>query len=98
MLNKGKSMKIDKDHNQIDAQTKAQILSIVERVERLEAEKKAIADDIKEIFSEARAHGFDVKILKKVIKLRSISKEQRAEEEIILDLYMKAVQLEMTYE
>ncbi len=91
-------MKIDKDHNQIDAQTKAQILSIVERVERLEAEKKAIADDIKEIFSEARAHGFDVKILKKVIKLRSISKEQRAEEEIILDLYMKAVQLEMTYE
>lgn len=90
-------MNIDKDHNQIDAQTKAQILSIVERVEKLEAKKKEIAEDIKEVFAEAKGHGFDVKTLKKVIKIRAIPKEQRAEEELILDLYLRAVQLELEY-
>lgn len=70
---------------------KDQLKSIVERIERLEDEKKALADDIKEVFAEAKANGFDVKTLRKVISLRKQDKNERAEQEALLDLYLHAL-------
>ncbi|WP_291208968.1 DUF2312 domain-containing protein [Hyphomonas sp.] len=70
---------------------KDQLLSIVERIERLEEEKKAIADDIKEVYAEAKANGFDTKVLRKVVSIRKQDQAQREEEEAILDLYLTAL-------
>lgn len=68
-----------------------QLKSIVERIERLEEEKKTIADDIKEVYAEAKGNGYDVKVLRKVVALRKRDLDERKEEEAILDLYMQAV-------
>jgi uncharacterized protein (UPF0335 family) len=70
---------------------KGQLKSLVERIEKLEEEKKAIAEDIKEIYGEAKAHGFDTKILRKVIGLRKKDLHEREEEEAVLDLYLHAL-------
>lgn len=68
-----------------------QIKSLVERIEKLEEEKAAISNDIKEVFSEAKSNGFDVKILKKVLSLRKQEASQRAEEQALLSVYMDAL-------
>jgi len=68
-----------------------QLKSIVERVERLEAEKKAIADDISDVFAEAKANGFDTKVPRRVIALRKLDRTTRQEQESILDLYLHAL-------
>ena len=68
-----------------------QLKSIVERIERLEEEKKTIADDIKDVYAEAKGNGFDVKALRQIIKLRKRDLDERKEEEAILDLYLQAV-------
>ena len=68
-----------------------QLKSIVERIERLEEEKKTIADDIKEGYAEAKGNGYDVKVLRKVVALRKRDLDERKEEEAILDLYLQAV-------
>ena len=68
-----------------------QLKSIVERIERLEEEKKTISDDIKEVYAEAKGNGYDVKIIRKVIAIRKRDANERAEEEAILDLYLQAV-------
>ncbi len=68
-----------------------QLKSIVQRIERLEEEKKTISDDIKEVYSEAKANGYDVKVLRKVISIRKRDLRERREEEAILDLYLQAV-------
>jgi uncharacterized protein (UPF0335 family) len=68
-----------------------QLKSIVERIEKLEEEKKAIADDIKEVFAEAKANGFDVKTLRQVIRLRKQETSERQEQEALLDLYLHAL-------
>lgn len=68
-----------------------QLKSIVQRIERLEEEKKTISDDIKEVFAEAKGHGYDVNVLRKVIALRKRDLNERKEEEAILDLYLQAV-------
>ena len=65
--------------------------SFVERIERLEEEKKVIADDIKDVYAEAKGTGFDVKILRKIISLRRKQPHEREEEDAILDLYMHAL-------
>lgn len=65
--------------------------SFIERVERLEEEKKNIAEDIKEVFGEAKAVGFDTKIMRKVIKLRKQDLESRQEEEQLTELYLAAI-------
>lgn len=70
-----------------------QLKSIVERVERLEEEKKSIADDIRDVFAEAKANGFDVKALRQVIKIRKQDKNERQEQEAILDTYLNALGL-----
>ena len=68
-----------------------QLRSIVERIERLEEEKATIAGDIKEVYAEAKANGFDVKILRKVVRLRKVETHEREEEEALIDLYMHAL-------
>jgi len=65
--------------------------SFVERVERLEEEKKALADDIKEVYAEAKGEGFDTKIMRQCVSLRKLDKADFQEREAILDLYMSAL-------
>jgi uncharacterized protein (UPF0335 family) len=66
---------------------------LIERIERQEEEKKHISDNIRDIYSEAKSHGYDVKILRAVIRLRKMEKHERAEYEILLDTYMTALGL-----
>jgi len=68
-----------------------QLKSIVERIERLEEEKKALADDIKDVYAEAKANGYDTKTLRKVISLRKQDNAERQEQEALLDLYLHAL-------
>ncbi len=68
-----------------------QLRALVERIERLEEEKKTIAGDIKEVYAEAKANGFDTKIVRKVVSLRKKEPSEREEEQAILDLYMSAL-------
>ena len=68
-----------------------QLRTIVERIERLEEEKKAIADDVKEVYAEAKANGYDTKTLRKIVTLRKVEAAERQEQEAILDLYMHAL-------
>ncbi len=65
--------------------------TIVERLERLEEDREAIVADTKEVFAEARGEGYDVKTLRKVLRLRKIDRAKRQEEEAILDLYLSAL-------
>ena len=64
---------------------------LVERIERLEEEKAALSADIKEVYAEAKGHGFDVKILRKVVRIRKMDAAERSSEEEMLDLYLSAV-------
>jgi uncharacterized protein (UPF0335 family) len=68
-----------------------QLRSIIERVERLEEEKAALANDIKEVFAEAKGNGFDTKAIRKIIRMRKKDATEREEEEAILELYMSAL-------
>ena len=70
---------------------KDQLRTIIERVERLEEEKKAIADDIRDVYAEAKGNGFDVKALRTVVRLRKQDKQEREEQEAILDTYLQAL-------
>jgi uncharacterized protein (UPF0335 family) len=68
-----------------------QLKTIVERIERLEEEKKSIAGDIKEVYAEAKGNGFDTKVLRKVITLRKKDAAERQEEEAMIDVYLAAL-------
>lgn len=68
-----------------------QLRTIVERIERLEEEKKTIAGDIKEVYAEAKSNGFDTKVLRKVISLRRKDVAERQEEEAMIDVYLAAL-------
>ena len=65
--------------------------SIIERIERLEEDKAAVANDLKEVYAEAKGEGFDTKILRKVIRLRKQDSAARQEEEALIDLYISAI-------
>lgn len=69
----------------------SQLKSIVERIERLTEEKKAIADDIKDVFAEAKGNGFDTKVIRQIIKIRAQDANEREEHEAILELYKAAL-------
>ena len=71
--------------------TAGQLKSIIERIERLEEEKSAIGDDIKDVYGEAKGNGFDTKALRKVIAIRKLDKDERMEQEAILDTYLQAL-------
>jgi uncharacterized protein (UPF0335 family) len=68
-----------------------QLRAFIERIERLEEEKKTIADDIKEVFAEAKGTGFDTKAMRTIIRQRKKDQAEREEEESILDLYKAAL-------
>jgi uncharacterized protein (UPF0335 family) len=68
------------------------IRSFVERIERLEEEIKGLSDDKKDIYAEAKGEGFDVKILREVVRLRKQDKEEREEHETLLDVYLHALE------
>jgi uncharacterized protein (UPF0335 family) len=65
--------------------------AFIERIEKLEEEKKAIADDIKDVYAEAKGTGYDTKVMRKIVSLRKQDKDKRREEEEILDLYLAAL-------
>lgn len=67
--------------------------SLIERIERLEEEKKAIAGDIRDIFAEAKSAGFDVKVMREILKLRKMDAADRDEKELLLETYCKALDL-----
>jgi uncharacterized protein (UPF0335 family) len=75
-------------HNSV---AKEQIKAIIERVERMEEEKKVIADDIRDVYAEAKGNGLCPKTLRTIVRLRKQSPEDRAEQEAILDLYKNAL-------
>lgn len=65
--------------------------SFIERIERLEEEKAGLANDVKDVYAEAKSTGFDVKIMRQIIRLRRMDKEDRKEQEELLDLYRQAL-------
>ena len=80
---------VKEDHAHLFA--KDQLKAIVERIERLEEEKKAISDDVKDVFGEAKSRGYDAKAMRKIVQIRRKKKEEYQEEEAILDTYMAAL-------
>lgn len=70
---------------------KDQLKAFIERVERLEEEKKAIADDIRDVYAEAKGTGFDVKALRTIVRLRKQDPDERKEQETILETYLHAL-------
>ena len=75
----------------LSATAQGRLRSIIERVERLEDDKAAVAADIKEVMSEAKGDGYDVKIIRQVVRIRRMDKAKRQEAEAILDLYLSAL-------
>jgi len=74
-----------------EAIAKDQLRAFVERVERMEEEKSAIATDIREIYAEAKGNGFDTKVLRQVVKIRKQDRSEYMEQQSILDLYLSAL-------
>ncbi|MEM1285315.1 MAG: GapR family DNA-binding domain-containing protein [Pseudomonadota bacterium] len=68
-----------------------QLRGLIERIERLEEEKRAIADDIKDVYGEAKSNGFDTKVLRQVVRIRKQDQAERQEQEALLDLYLAAL-------
>lgn len=81
------------DVDVLTAATQGRLRSFVERVQRLDEDKKAVQADIKEVFAEAKGEGFDTKVLRKVIRIADMDKAKRQEEEAMVDLYLSALGL-----
>lgn len=71
--------------------TGEQLRSLIERIERLEEEKAALAEDIKEVYAEAKGNGFDIKVMRQIIRLRKMDSNDRSELEAILETYKAAL-------
>jgi uncharacterized protein (UPF0335 family) len=76
---------------QADGIAGARILSIIERIEQLEEEIKALNEGKKEVFSEAKGEGYDIKVLREILKIRKLDRDERDEQESLIDLYMRAI-------
>src|ERR1700733_4476129 len=70
--------------------------SFIERIERLEEEKKALGDDIRDVYSEAKAGGFEAKIMRQIVKIRKMDKDDLDEQEALLETYMRALGMRPT--
>jgi uncharacterized protein (UPF0335 family) len=70
---------------------KDQLKSVIERIEKLEEEKKATSDDIRDVYAEAKGNGFDPKALRTIVRLRKMDVDERKEEEAVLETYMHAL-------
>jgi uncharacterized protein (UPF0335 family) len=75
----------------LNTSAQGKLKSLVERIERLEEDRKAVGVDLREVYSEAKGEGFDTKILRKVIRLRGLDVAARQEEEALIDLYLAAI-------
>jgi uncharacterized protein (UPF0335 family) len=75
----------------LNSTAQTQLKTIIERIERLEEDKAAIMADLKDVYAEAKGNGFDVKTLRKVVRIRKQDRAKRQEEEAILDLYLSAI-------
>ncbi|HEY7853457.1 MAG TPA: DUF2312 domain-containing protein [Caulobacteraceae bacterium] len=75
----------------LNTSAQGKLKSLVERIERLEEDRKAVGVDLREVYSEAKGEGFDTKILRKVIRLRGLDTAARQEEEALIDLYLAAI-------
>jgi len=75
----------------LGATAQGKLKSLIERIERLEEDRKAVTADLREVYAEAKGEGFDAKILRKVVKLRGLDSAKRAEEEALIDLYLSAI-------
>lgn len=75
----------------ITGAAQGRLRTIIERIERLEQDKAAIAEDLKEVYAEAKGEGFDVKILRKVVTLRKKDKVKLSEEQALIELYLEAI-------
>jgi len=73
--------------------TKEQLVQIISKLEKLEQDKLNIAEDIKEVCNEARAHGFDITTIKKVLRIRKMDQDKRQEQEELLELYLGALDM-----
>jgi uncharacterized protein (UPF0335 family) len=71
----------------------AQLKSFIERIERLEDEKRALGEDIKEVYAEAKGSGFEPKIMRQIIKIRKMDEKEHDEQETLLDLYKRALNM-----
>ena len=81
----------DANSEVLTAAAQGRLKSFLERIEKLEEDKAAVAEDLKEVYAEAKGEGFDTKIIRKVVRLRKQDKVQRDEEEALLDLYLSAI-------
>ncbi len=75
----------------LNSTAQGQLKSIIERIERLEEDKAAVAADLKEVYAEAKGNGFDSKIIRKVVRLRKQDTAKRQEEDALVDLYLSAI-------
>ncbi|MHB8286191.1 MAG: DUF2312 domain-containing protein [Caulobacteraceae bacterium] len=75
----------------LTAETQGRLKSFIERIERLEEDKAVVANDLKEVFAEAKGEGFDTKIMRKIVRLRKRDRAERDEEEALVELYMSAI-------
>ena len=80
--------------DEITNATAQQLKAFIERIERLEEDKKNISDDIKEVYAEAKGNGFDAKILRKIVSLRKQDENERKEQDEILSVYLQALGME----
>jgi uncharacterized protein (UPF0335 family) len=75
----------------LNTAAQGRLKSLIERIERLEEDKAVVANDLKEVYAEAKGDGFDTKILRKVVRMRKQDKAKRQEEEALIDLYLAAI-------
>ena len=83
----------DEEKNEVGGIAADRLRSLIERIERLEEEKAAIASDVRDVFAEAKSAGFDVKIMRTILKLRKMNAADRDEQEYLLDVYCRALDL-----
>jgi uncharacterized protein (UPF0335 family) len=75
----------------LNGSAQGQLKSVIDRIERLEEDKKSVMEDLKSVYAEAKGNGFDTKVIRKIIRLRKQDTAQRQEEEALLDLYLSAI-------
>jgi uncharacterized protein (UPF0335 family) len=73
---------------------KDEVLQYISRIERLEEDKKAVAKDIKDVYTELKGNGYDAKIIRKLVSIRRKTKQERQEEQALLEMYMQAIGME----
>ena len=91
MANPAVALTDDINNSATHSFAKDQLKAIIERIERLEEEKKTISDDIKDVYGEAKGNGYDVKALRTIIRMRKQDANERAEQETILETYLQAL-------